>query len=497
MKSKSLSKSQFIRGLQCHKSLWLYKNNPDLRGQPDASLQAIFDQGTNVGVLAQKLFPGGTEIEFEGTSFDEKIAKTKELVESGVKTIYEATFKYDDVLVMVDILHKGRRGWELYEVKSSTKTEKVHGNDVAVQYYVLNGSGLKLRKASLTHINNQYTRQGDLDIKRLFTTVDMTHDVIQMQKQVKKDLRLMRNALNRQIPQIDIDPYRCNEPHECDFKDHCWAHLPTPSVFNLSGLHKPKKMELYARGIVKLKDLPSDYPLNPFQKAQVKAEGSNEDIIDREAIRDFLEEEISYPLYFLDFETFNPAIPQFDNSRPYERIPFQYSLHWTKKERGKLNHTEFLAREGTDPRKELAKKLIADIPGDVCVLAYNSGFEKGVIKTLAGQFPKYAKRLMNIHDHISDLMTPFLKAYVYRKSMQGSYSIKYVLPAFIPDDPKLDYKKLEISDGGQASNTYASLHLIKDQKVVKKTKKRLLEYCKLDTLAMVSLLGKLRELAED
>jgi len=488
MASTSLSKSQFIRGLQCHKSLWLYKNRPDLREEPDASMQALFNEGTRVGELAQELFPGGETIIFERSKFEENIKKTKDLIESGVKTIYEATFKYDNVLVMVDILNKGRGGWEIYEVKSSTSVKSVHEEDVAVQYYVLSGSGMKVKSAALVHINNQYARKGDIDVKQLFTINDLTKDTKDKQEFVKKELKKIRKALKKDEPKIDIGPH-CSDPYDCEFQGHCWQHIPDSSIFDISRLGWDKKWALYDDGIIKFEDLPKNYWLNSKQSIQVEAELTGKDFIDKEAIKEFLAT-LHYPLYFLDFETINPAIPPFDGIRPYQKIPFQYSIHYQKRKGGKVYHKEFLAEEGTDPRKLLAQGLAEIIPAGSCVLAYKMSFEQGVILELCNQFPKFKKKLMAIHDSILDLMIPFQNKAMYKKEMNGSYSIKVVLPALVPE---LNYANMEINQGGQASSTYATLYLIEDKKEREKIRKDLLDYCKLDTLAMVKILDKLRE----
>lgn len=488
MNSKSLSKSQFIKGLQCHKLLWLYKNRKDLCEEANASLQALFVEGNYVGELAQSLFPHGEAILFEEGSFDEKITRTKELISKGVKTIYEATFKFDDVLVMVDILHKGRGGWELYEVKASTHVKAIHENDVAIQYYVLTGSGLALKKASLVHINNQYIRGKDLDINQLFTIENITKTTKSKQEFVKKELKRIRRAIKKDEPKVDIGPH-CNDPYDCDFQKHCWKHIPEPSVFNLSNLKSTKKWDLYNDGILKFEDIPENYPLNPSQELQVEAELSGKKFIDKEAIKEFLET-LHYPLYHLDFETINPAVPPFKGTQPYKKIPFQYSIHYQKKKGGKLYHKEFLAEEGTDPRKVLAQGLVDNIPEGSCVLAYNSSFEQSVIRDLEEQFPKLRKRLKIVHDSILDLMVPFRDKAIYTKKMNGRYSIKVILPALVPAMKK-SYKEMEINEGGQASGTYATLHLEANKKARKKYRKALLEYCKLDTLAMVKILEKL------
>jgi hypothetical protein len=487
--STALSKSQFIRGLQCHKSLWLYKNRPDLREEPSPSQQALFIEGAYVGELAREIFPRGTAIKFEEGTFEEKIKRTQELILSGAKTIYEATFQYDDVLVMVDILNKGEDGWELYEVKASTKVKSTHENDVAVQYYVLNGSGLKLEKVFLVHINNQYTRQGNLDINQLFASEDLTRIARTKQGFVLDELQAIRQAIRAGEPRVDISPH-CSDPYDCDFQKHCRRHVPQSSVFGISRLSSEKKWALYSEGILGVDDIPEDYPLNQAQKIQVEAELTGKDFIDKDAIRTFLET-LYYPLYFLDFETFNPAVPLFNGIRPYQKTSFQYSIHFQKEKEGVVYHEEFLAEEGTDPREKLAQGLVGHIPENSCVLAYNCGFEKGIIRELAKQFPKLNKRLMTIHDSTLDLMVPFQKRAAYKKEMNGSFSIKAVLPAFVPE---MSYEKMKISDGIQASSSYATLHLVEDKKTRSEIRKDLLEYCKLDTLAMVKILRKLEKL---
>jgi len=325
-----LSKSQFVRGLQCMKSLWLLKNKPELRTLPDEALQKIFDTGKDVGMLAQQLYPGGTEIIFDYKKINENIKITRQLIENGVKTIYEATFLYDDVLVMVDILHLGNNGWELYEVKSSTSLKPVNENDISIQYYVLEGSGIKLNKASLVHINNQYCRNGDLDIGELFGKVDLTEIVILNQEFAAAEIDRMKNKADKGQPEPSIDiGLHCYDPYECDYKAYCWKHIPEKSVFTLAGMRKKKKFELYNNNILSFSDIPDGFSLTNAQQIQVQAELQGSDFIDLEEIKQFLETLIE-PIGFLDFETFQQAVPDFNNQHPYEQVPFQYSLHILK-----------------------------------------------------------------------------------------------------------------------------------------------------------------------
>ena len=204
--------------------------------------------------------------------------------------------------------------------------------------------------------------------------------------------------------------------------------------------------------------------------------------------------DLYYPLYFLDFETFQQPIPKYDGIRPYMQIPFQYSLHYIENEKGELKHKEFLAEAGIDPRRKLAEKLVNDIPKNACVLAYNMQFEKMVIKNLAELYEDLREDLLIIHNNIKDLMIPFVDRMYYCKEMQGSYSIKYVLPALFPDDPELDYHNLPlVHNGGEAMSVFATLDQ-KTKEEQEKIRQGLLVYCKLDTYAMVKIWEKLKKI---
>jgi len=490
MRKPYLSKTQFLRGLQCHKALWLLKKRPDLAVEPDSALLAVFEEGHEAGKLAQGLFPGGVVVEFERDK-KKMLKKTIELVDQGVETIYEATFSFDNIFVMVDILHMTDNGWEIYEVKSGTTVKAINLPDLALQYHVLTGAGLSITNASLIHINNSYERHGPIDIQQLFTIEDSTEEIRGLQKRVKQDIEEMRAALGPDCPNIDIGPY-CRDPYECGFIPYCWAHVSEPSVFDIHRLNGSKKFELYYQGIVEFKDIPENYYLNERQKMQVDAELTEREYLKVDEIRVFLDT-LHYPMYFLDFETFQKAIPPFDGIRPYEQIPFQYSLHVLDSEGSPLKHHEFLCEPGTDPREEIAKKLTALIPEEATVIAYNMSFEKMILGALAERFPKYQKEIWRIMANMEDLMVPFRKGCCYTKEMNGSASLKAVLPALVPE---LGYDGMAIAGGQEASAAYGALHREVDKTKENNIKKALLEYCKLDTLALVKLIEKLRRYAD-
>lgn len=485
----NISKSLYIRGLQCHKSLWLKKYNSDVL---EASNESVLENGNNVGDLACELYPGGVEIPYEGTSFEDKIIMTQDLINQGVKDIYEATFQFNGILVMVDILNVEDNTVIINEVKSSTDVKDVYLHDLSIQYYVLNGLGYDVKETNVIHINNEYVRGDELEIEKLFTTVEVTDVVKSLQEDIEDNLGIFREVLSDKFnePSIDIGAH-CSSPYTCDAMGYCWSHIPDYSIFDISRLKTDRKFELYKNGILNFTDIQNISQFSHSQQLQIKAELEQTEIINKTYIKAFLDS-LTYPIYHLDFETFQQAIPQWKGVNPYMQIPFQYSLH-IEYENGTLEHKEFLAEDGVDPRYELAKRLVEDIPCDVTVLAYNMGFEKGVIRKLANQFSDFTYDLMCIHDNIKDLMTPFQSKDYYVPKMRGSYSIKNVLPALVPEMEKA-YKDLElVHNGGEAMNVFASLGSLSDEEKIA-YRKALLQYCKLDTLAMVKILQKLREL---
>ena len=493
----TLSKSLYTRGIQCLKVLWLKKYKTSVLTPPDESAQAIFETGNVVGDLACKLFPNGKEVPFSRDS-DEMIATTKEWLEDGVQNIYEATFAYDGILMMVDILHASEDGVSIYEVKSSTSVKDIYVHDVSIQYYVLNNLGFNIKNANVVHINSSYVRGDELDLDELFSVVDVTEDVIALQESIPNVLREFEVCLSdtENEPDINIGKH-CKNPYECDAKDYCWSvqrEIPEYSVFNIFNLGSKKQIELYEQGIVNIADVPDDFSMTANQKQAVANYKSQATHIDKEAIKEFLGT-LTYPIYHLDFETFQQAIPEFKGISPFMQIPFQYSLH-IEHEDGTLEHREFLAIEGIDPRELLAQKLCEDIPSDVTVLAYNMGFEKGVIRKLASSFPELSSHLLKIHDNIKDLMTPFQQKHYVTPSMNGSYSIKYILPALVPEMAE-SYKELDgVQNGSQAMNAFANMSKLEDAEK-QRMRNSLLAYCKLDTLAMVEVLNKLKEVINE
>jgi len=487
----NLSKTKYTNANQCFKMLWLDTYKPDLKGEMD--VDSVKDNGNMVHEVARDLLGSHVTIPFN-KDLNIMVSDTKKALENDKIVVCEASFIYKNNFCSVDILEKDGNILNLYEVKGATKEKDVFLDDISYQYYVLNNLGYNVKKCFLVHLNDKYYRHGELDLNKLFTRVDVTNSILKLQDKVEAKLKEINEFMKNKDEVEDYIDIHCFKPYKCPFWNYCTRNLPKPNVFDIYRLSKPKMILYYKNHLISYEDLKNE-KLNSNQTMQIEyAIKEKDDYINKEKISEFLDT-LTYPLYFLDFETFQLPIPKYDNICPYMKIPFQYSLHYIEEYGGKVYHQEFLGTE-RDPRRELAERLVLDIPQNVCVLAYNMGFEKAIIKNLAFIFPDLREHLLNIYDNIKDLMVPFQKKYYYNKNMQGSYSIKYVLPSLFPDDPSLDYHNLElVHNGGEAMSYYDTL-FDKPANEQEYIRERLLRYCELDTYAMVKIYQKLLEVTD-
>ena len=329
-----------------------------------------------------------------------------------------------------------------------------------------------------------------MNVTELFTIKSVYNQVLEFLPRIQNEVRRLKSVIESlEIPQKDIGPH-CSVPYDCDFKGTCWKHIPDYSVFNISILNKSKKFDLYHQGVITLDQIDlNNTSFNSNQILQVQSEVDGTTHIDKDQIRNFTNE-LSYPLYFLDFETMGPAVPKYNGSRPYQQLVFQYSLHIQETSNSEVIHKEYLADPTEDPRIGFIDQLIQDCGTSGDILVYNIGFERGKLNDLIEVFPKYSNELGGVVNRLKDLMIPFQQKWYYTPEMRGSYSIKYVLPALVPE---LSYNDLDIKEGGTASNTFLSMVNGTFEGDVEETRRQLLEYCKLDTFAMVKILEKLRQ----
>lgn len=493
------SKSKYCLAWQCPKLLWLSKYKPELKTE-DPALEARFEAGNIVGDLAMGLFGDYTEVTAykSGGKLDLNKMKelTKQCLENGIENICEASFDLNGLYCAVDILHKENGGYAIYEVKSSTHASYIYSVDIAYQKYVLEQCGVNITGTYLVCIDSDYVRGETLDINGLFQIIDVADEVNNEIQNVPFLLQKAKEIYSsKDEPEKDIGLH-CRDPYGCAFWDYCTKDLPKPSVFDLYRLPFKKALDYYKNDEISYDSLVLNSNITNEKHLRQISHALSDlgTYVDKDGIRDFLDT-LSYPIYFLDFETMQPVIPEYKGTKPYQQIPFQYSLHYIEKKGGELQHKEFLAESGVDSRRALAEQLCEDIPMNVCVTAYNKSFECSRIKELAEAFPDLAEHLLNIQRSIKDLLTPFQSGYYYNKDMGGSFSIKSVLPAIFPNDPALDYHNLEqIHNGSEAMSIFPK---IKDMSPAEReaTRRNLLKYCELDTYAMVKVWEELVRVA--
>jgi hypothetical protein len=441
-----LSKSTALMGFQCVKRLWLHSFQPDVRDDIDETKQAIFQAGTNVGLLARELFPFGVDatptIPFQ---YQQSVVDTQRFIRNGANVIYESAFQFDGILVALDILVKKNNKWYAFEVKGSASVKPQFILDAAIQYYVITNSGLPLEDISIIHLNTDYVRHEGLEIQKLFFNKSVLKEVKALQPTIEKKVIELKNVLQtKKMPVVDMDDH-CYKPF-CDFYGFC------------------------------SKDL-------------VEEDEQEQEYINRDAIVDFVKQ-LQYPLQFLDFETWMSPIPEQDRHWPFRQVPFQYSLHVQHDSDSTLDHRYYLADGPHTPHLEFIEHLLTSIEKNGSILVYNKTFENTILNHLKEEFKHLAPGIEGIQERMVDLMTPFRKNYRL-PAMKGSYSIKFVLPALVPE---LSYNTLMIGNGSDASAAFYNLKHSTQQEEKESTRKALLEYCGLDTLAMVKILEKLQSI---
>lgn len=483
-----LSKSRYLAGLQCPKLLWMFYHAKDQFPPVDPETQAIFDQGNEITALAQTLFPGGIEI--EGVKdFEAILKKTQELLPQK-KPLFEAALRYKNTFARPDILMPNKDGtWDLYEVKSSTQVKDVHCEDVAFQKYCYEGAGLKIRKIYLVHINNEYVKNGPIDPEGLLHREDVTNEAGKLAVHVEERVNEMIRVLNqKECPKIAIGP-QCSDPYDCPLQELCWQHIPEDSVFVFSRIRKDKAFAFINEGFLRARDVPPDRLKSTSHQVVYKCHAENKIHVDPAAIQAFIKK-LQFPIHFIDFETVGPAIPLYDGTRPFQQVPFQFSLHILSGPGKELEHHAFLAEGEGDPRPEFLNRLKTLIGPKGSIVAYNLSFERGRLQESADAYPDYKDWFNAIDGRLLDLMTPFQKFDYYDPKQLGRYSIKSVYPALIGGS----YDGMTISDGSQASREYARVTF--SDGVTAEERRRvydgLLEYCKLDTRAMIDILDVLR-----
>jgi predicted RecB family nuclease len=481
-----LSKSRVMAGLQCHKLLWWMVHEPTAPElQPDDQGQATMDRGTRVGEIARSYVPGGVVIDLPYSAYGERIARTRRALDEGAPAVYEAAFRADGVFVAVDILTRDDRGFRLIEVKSSASVKAHHIPDVAVQAHVLRRNGLDLASTEVVHLNRECTYP---DLSNLFVRTDVTEAVRATEASVPRWLGQQVEALQGPVPDVAIGPH-CTSPYECPFMARCWRTLPPHHVSTLYAMRR-RALELDEQGYRTIHDLPEDVPLGPIQNRQRRAVQEGRIVVEPTLARAL--DVFVPPLAFLDFEAVGLAVPVWEGCHPYDAVPVQFSCHVQEAD-GSVTHHEWLAEGPEDPRPRLAERLVAACESARTVVAYNAGFERRCLEQMAEALPALATPLRSIAARLVDLL-PVVRQHVYHPDFGGSFGLKSVGPALVPD---VRYDGLAIADGGTASLELERL-LFQGDGLAPEARERLrsdlLRYCRQDTWALVRLLDRLGQL---
>ena len=489
-----LSKSRFLAGLQCLKRLYLDCHHRELADVLSSGQQAIFDTGHSVGRLARQRFPGGTLIDEPYFEHEQAEYRTQTLLrDPSVPALYEPAFTFAGIRTRVDVLLRtSGRAFDLIEVKSTASAKEAHIPDVAVQMSVLEGCGVPVGRAQLMHLNTTYVYQGGVhDLAQLFSLTDITDEVrAYAEEEMPDELFQMWEAL-RQATTLNLETGRhCVRPYVCPFFGHCHRNEPAHPIGELPGLTSRFEEHLRASGIKDVTAIPSEFPGLSWLQRRVRDSVIAGEPFVGEELRDKLTG-ITYPVCFLDFEALNPPIPVYVGTRPFQAIPFQWSLHVLDSD-GRLEHREFLAEGFDDPREELIRSLLEAVPARGTIVTY-SNYERTVLRGLASAIPRYEGHLLDLSDRILDLYRLVRDQY-YHPEMHGSFSIKSVLPALAPE---LDYSDLNIAEGRSAAAAFLR-SIARDAPVDERAgiRESLLAYCKRDTEAMVRVYESLVQSAE-
>lgn len=495
--TRYLTKSRYITGLSCRKALWLMFNAPEKLPVVDEATQHRFDEGHLVGELAKSLFQRGIDIKEVIPDENDKVSRS--LLKKR-KPLFEAGFihKNGRCYARADILYPtSNNQWDIIEVKSATGVKEEYLHDISFQKYCYESAGVKIRKCFVLHINNQYVRNGKIDPTEFFGKAEVTEHVENLMPEVPSHIKDLLNIIAlKKCPEFKNGEDYHDDPSGIHDDDKIWKENPDSDIFDLYRGGR-KALELFNMGVFRIKDIPDHHELNDKQTIQRETHTSGKPHIEDKELVSFIKS-LEYPLYFIDFETYNTAIPLYNGLKPYQQIPFQFSVHLVSKKNQKPTHYSFIAEGAVDPRPKFAKELKHAIGTSGSIVVYNQSFEQTIVKNLGAYLPEYEQWAESIVKRMVDLLIPFRNFAYYHPSQKGSASLKRVLPALTGKT----YEDFEIANGSQASLSYLFIThgAYSGEKAgseeTKKVRADLEKYCKQDTEGMIWILARLETLKE-
>jgi hypothetical protein len=494
----TLSKSDYMLFLKHPAWLWLKKHDKAKLLGTDLAAQALFDSGHEFESYAEQLFPNSIRLGFTSTEEYASLPKrTTEALESCAKTILQGRIETNNLTCIFDVLERVEGNvFELYEIKSSTSVKIDHEYDLAFQVIVLELIGIKIRKVGVIHVNNKYVRNGAIDVKAITKITDVTEAVGLLLDETKLNIQQALKVMQSRTPPGMSPRFVRFGPIDewLAIYKSLYGDLDPYSIYHLATIRPKLIGELEDLKVIRIKDIPDNIKLSEKQQRQVQVTRTNQRLIEREKINKFMQT-IKYPLYFLDYETLSSVVPSFDGIRPYQQVPFQYSLHIIENPDAPIQHKEYLHTQNSHPGLPLLQRLKEDIGNTGTILVWYENFEKSRNKELGEMFPEYKEFIQSMNERVIDLMKPFEQGWFVDKDFYGSASIKKVLPVLVTE---LSYKELNIQEGATAQRLWMETVLNgKNTEKKEQIMKDLIAYCKLDTLAMVQLYKVLQALISE
>jgi len=484
-----LSKTSFLRGKQCEKSLWLYYHQPSLRDKPDDLRRSLFGRGHKVGLFARGLFPGGVDSSASSPSrWAEAVEKTRHFILSGKEIIYEAAFEHEGCLVFADIIVRSAHGWDIYEVKSSLRVSDYHLQDAAFQFFVISGAGLSISSFQIVHPHPDFVHQGEITPEQFFLKHDVSARIKSIQHTIGSEITSFKMKLGHsEMPVRTVGPH-CQSPFPCDFKTYCWGKLHPRHILNLPAFSSQDSSRIFNYGVRDISEIPPTEPLNPFHSGVIRSIIEGRAMLNRKELERWLGK-ISYPLAFFDLEMFMPAIPMFKGCRPFEHLPFAYSLRRIEREGSEDTSLFFMADAGTDPRESLCQNLIHDLKDIKTLVVFDATQEHAVLRKLGAIFPARKDFMEELCRRTLDLAELFVGRKVYFPLMGNSFSLKSLSGV-----AGIDMEQMRISNGYDASAAFELLnepdHLFRELEL----KNDLKRYSMADTEIMLRVFHRLGDL---
>lgn len=478
----SISKTSFLKFEQCHKAFFLYKNHPYLRDKISVDKQLTFKRGHDVGYFAQQLFPGGIDVskEVKGSTAGAELTKT--LIENKTEVIYEATFIFNGVLIMADILTFLDGKYSAYEVKSSMKISETYLKDAYLQYYVLKNSLPAFDDLFLVSLNPDYVLENEIDPKKLFRKRSVKLKAEENFAYFDHQIKVAHHLLDENIiPNIPIGKH-CFRPYQCDYFGTCWKDtIHENSIFNLPFIDKTLLFEWYNKGIRNIQDVTDDMVEKAVALKIKNAFISNQLITDTGKIAQFLSK-IKQPVVAMDMEIWSSAIPQLQGTKPFEQVPFLVCFY------DGIDSTHFFSGHPLDERRFFADELIRLSEKYASIVVYDKTMELSAIENLLRKFPELDAALSLLKTKLVDVFDIFLELAYYDPAFKSNFSLKVVSSILLKD---VVYSK--INSGLEAMNYFEQYRLTETPETKEALKKELVDYCDMDSRATLKLVEFLKQ----